>query len=308
MPLISNDNAVLSFINSNPHTHIMKTKSKYQVPMRSFLSLIAWRAVLMLAVFTGIQLAHASVLVKADNTANLNLTTAWANNVVPGINDIAQWDSTVSANNTTNNLGASTTWNGIRIINPGGPVQINADGSTLTNGTSGIDMSVASQSLTLSNNVVLGSGPQNWSVASGQTLALGGSLLRNGGSGLRFNLPDLSASGAQVSLTNGTPNWLLGGTTNSSFGNLFFATINNVDIAALDGSGHLVGESTIGSLQAAGLCQGNVAGANPTQNTTCLAEIFNNTGSYGARVTGSFTYSCMLFNLPQTYNVTEIGR
>lgn len=251
-------------------------------------------------------LAQASVINKANNSDNLNLTTSWLGGVVPGASDIAAWNSTVTGANTVN-LGASTAWLGIQIANPGGLVTIANDSNTLTNGLSGIDMSAAAQNLALNNNVVLGSGPQNWTLASGRALTLGASLLRQQSSGLRFYLPDLNASGAQVSLTNGTPNWLLGGTTNSTFGNLYFATINDVDLAALNGSMQVVGESTVSSLQVNGLVQHNQAGANPTQNTNCLVEVFDNTGSYGTRTSGSETYSSWLFNTPQTYNVIGTG-
>jgi autotransporter-associated beta strand protein len=287
--------------------YFMKTHTLNQIesprfqPMKNMSSLLKRALVLAgaLAVLSG-TLAQASIT-KDNNTLALTNTASWVGGVVPGPAAVARWDNTVLGANTVA-LGTNLAWSGIQIVNPGGAVTIVNDGNTLTNGLSGIDMSAATRNLALSNNVVLGTGPQNWTVASGRTLALGASLLRNQGGSLRFYLPDLTASGAQVTLTNGIPNWLLGGTTNSSFGNLYFATINDVDIAALNGSMQVVGESTIGSLQTSGLVQYNQPGTTPTQNTNCLAEVFNNTGSYGARTSGSYTYSCMLFNTHQTYN------
>ena len=257
----------------------------------------------VLAAMSGLP-AQAASINKNSSTDALTLGTSWSGGNAPGANDIAVWDTGAF---TTNSLGASTNWLGIQILSPSWPVTIANDGNTLTNGRSGIDLSLATKSLSLSNNVVLGTGPQNWTVASGQALALGGNLARVQGSGLRFYLPDLNASGAQVTLTNGTPNWMLGNTTNSTFGNVYFATINDMDIAALNGSMQVVGESTVGALQVNGIVQHNQPGATPTQNTNCLVEVFDNTGSYGARVSGSFTYSCMLFNTLQTYVITGTG-
>ena len=281
------------------HTHIMKNKPTYQVPIRSLSSLIAGCVVLMLAVLAGIQPARAAVIVKANNTANLNLGTSWVGGVVPGAGDVAAWDSTVTGANATS-LGASTNWLGIKILNPGGLVQINADGNTLTNGTAGIDMSAASQSLTLNNNVALNSGPQNWTVASGQTLTLDGNFTRRTGSGLRFYLPDISASSAFVTTTNGTPNWLLGGTTNSTFGNIYFATINDIDLAALNGSMQVVGGSTISGLYSVN----TVGGQNPTDNTSHNVANFGGSGSaagVGWRFSGTVTWGAAYLDTPQTY-------
>lgn len=248
-----------------------------------------------LAIMSGLS-AQAGV-VKQNNSDNLNLTTSWVLGVVPGSGDIAVWNTTVPGANTVN-LGASTTWSGIQIVGSGGLVTIANDGNTLTNGLSGIDMSAATRNLTLSNNVVLSTGPQNWTVASGRTLALGASLLRNGGGGLRFNLPDLSASGAQVTLTNGTPNWMIGGTTNSTFGDIYFATINDIDLAALNGSMQVVGGSTISGLYTVN----TVAGQNPTDNAAHnVANFTTGTLSVGWRFSGSTTWGAAYLNTPQTY-------
>lgn len=127
----------------------------------------------LLALLAGASLAHASLFVKTNNTDALNLATSWTNNAVPGASDIAQWDNTVSdPNNTTNLLGASLSWSGVRIVDPAGPVQISA-GNTLTLGAGGIDMSAATRDLTLSNSVVTYDAVfQRWDVPSGRTLTL----------------------------------------------------------------------------------------------------------------------------------------
>ena len=112
-------------------------------------------------------------LTKDNNSDNLNLTTSWVGGVVPGFANKAIWDSTVTGANTTV-LGANATWAGIQIVNPGGLVTINP-GNTLTLGVApvDIDLSAATQDLTLNCDLALGA-PNVWDVASGRTLTLGG--------------------------------------------------------------------------------------------------------------------------------------
>jgi autotransporter-associated beta strand protein len=178
--------------------------------------------------------ASAANFYKADNTAALNQASAWTNNAVPGPADIAVWGSNVSAANTTNSLGSNLAWAGLKILNPPTPVQLNA-GFTLTNGTGGIDLSGALQGLTLSNNLVV-SVPQTWSVASGQTLTLGGNLIKTVGGAISFELADGTAN---VVVTNATGTWL-------QVGDVLYGTVNNTDFAAVNGSGQIVGANTLG--------------------------------------------------------------
>jgi autotransporter-associated beta strand protein len=112
----------------------------------------------------------AATIYKNDNVTPLNVTTSWAGDIVPGVNDIAAWDATVTSANSTV-LGADLAWNGISISNPAGLVTIGA-GNTLTLGRAGIDMSFASQGLTISSNLATAAGNQTWNVATGQTLTL----------------------------------------------------------------------------------------------------------------------------------------
>jgi fibronectin-binding autotransporter adhesin len=145
-------------------------------------------------------------VVKANDTDNLNLTTSWTGLAVPGSGDVAVWDSTVTAANTTL-LGADLGWAGIRIASPVGLVTISA-GNTLTLGASGIDMSAASQNLTLNNAVALGVA-QIWTVQSGRTLTTAGgvtfnnALTKNGTGTLNLNTTAGSGAGG-VTVNNGT--------------------------------------------------------------------------------------------------------
>jgi autotransporter-associated beta strand protein len=118
--------------------------------------------------------------VKADNSSNLNLGSSWVGGTAPGSSDTAKWDSTVASANTTV-LGADTTWKGLRIVNPGGLVTINA-GNTLTLGgvaITNVDMSAAMTNLILNCPLALGA-DNLWEVASGRTLTVGGVVSGSG--------------------------------------------------------------------------------------------------------------------------------
>ena len=117
------------------------------------------------------RVARAATFYKANNTNNLNLTTSWSGGAVPGSGDVATWDNTVTGANAAA-LGTNPTWGGIKILDPGGPVTINAGNWLYING-SGIDMSAATQDLTLNCGTVINAS-QTWSVAAGRTVTMTG--------------------------------------------------------------------------------------------------------------------------------------
>jgi len=123
-------------------------------------------------------LASAATITKKYSSANLNGKSSWIGNGVPGAGDIALWNSTVTTA-LANSLGGNLSWLGIQITNPGGAITINA-GYTLTLGTSGINMSAATQNLTLNCALMLGS-TQVWDVTTGRTLAAAGVIGGAGG-------------------------------------------------------------------------------------------------------------------------------
>lgn len=123
--------------------------------------------------------AHAATLSKADNTNDLNLATSWSGSVVPGTNDIAQWDATVTGANSTL-VGADLSFAGVKITDPAGAVTFGA-GNTLTVGTSGIDLSTATQNLTIGSGLTL-KGKQNWKTDTGRTLDISGTFSAGSGS------------------------------------------------------------------------------------------------------------------------------
>ena len=146
------------------------------------------------------QTARADDRTKANNTTNLDQTGSWTLGVVPGSGDVAVWDDTVTAANTTA-LGSNLSWQGIRIggTTRTGLVTINA-GNTLTLGSSGIDMSSAPRDLSLKSGITVGAN-QDWTVGPGRTLyfeSSAGNVL-SGGAGV-----ELTKKGAGILQTSQT--------------------------------------------------------------------------------------------------------
>lgn len=131
----------------------------------------------LLAVFT----SEAVEIKKEDNTTALNLTGSWVSGVVPGADDVALWDAPYNRNpSIAASLGADLTWKGIRVASPTSVPRIrNTSGRTLTLGSSGIDMSGATQNFDLYQTTAL-SANQEWNVASGRTLTVSASLSGSG--------------------------------------------------------------------------------------------------------------------------------
>lgn len=134
--------------------------------------------------------ASAADRFKQNNLTALNLAGSW--DTLPTSLDVAVWNNTVAGANATA-LGADLSWAGIKIVNPGGLVTIGtAATNTLTLGSSGIDMSGATQNLLINSNLTAGSA-QTWQVAAGRTLQI---------QSINTNTR-LSGSG-DISLTNST--------------------------------------------------------------------------------------------------------
>ncbi len=204
------------------------------------------RLALALLAAMSAQSLHAIDVVKANNTDALNLTTSWEGGVAPTASDVAVWDATVTAANTTV-LGANQSWKGIEVTSPGGPVTISA-GSTLTLGTGGIDLSAATANLTLASNVLIGPGKQYWTVAAGQNLTISGDLRKQSATGANsFGVVEVATTGT-VQLT-GTINTVANPPATQSALSLVriadaqgnpFVTYGKNDWAATNASGTIV--------------------------------------------------------------------
>ncbi len=179
----------------------------------------------------------AATIDKADNTDDLTLATSWSGGVVPGAEDIARWSGLAAADSVS--LGGNLSLQGITIGSTGGAVTIQ-NGNTLTLGSSGIDMSVADQNLTISSNLTLAQGVQTWNVASGRTLALDtGTFSRSAGSTL-----NLQGTGTVSSSMSGLSNvndilgpWATVGSGTSTR----YATLSGGNIVAYTGATALTG-------------------------------------------------------------------
>lgn len=120
--------------------------------------------------------AGSNIVVKENNTNNLNLGTSWVGGIAPDSTKIARWPNTVTTPNATF-LGADLTFSGIVIESPSGLVTINA-GNTLTLGAALIDIDLSSadtSGLTLNCPLAM-DGDNRWEVAATRTLSLGGQI------------------------------------------------------------------------------------------------------------------------------------
>jgi autotransporter-associated beta strand protein len=241
----------------------------------------AFSGMAVLALLGGASVQAANIT-KANTSDALNVGTSWVGGVVPTAADVAVWDSTVTAANTNSILGANTNWAGIKMLNPAGPITIltNTGGGLLTLGSSGIDMSGASQGLTMSNNLaLLANTVQSWKVASGQTLSLQGAFTRNAGAILRFDTADGAGNVA-----------IAGGTASTA---LFYTLFNGTDVGALDASKNLVAGNSVNGYV------GNTVAAAPTGQYMDMVNGNTGTGDDVYCGTGIYYPSIYRFNTPQ---------
>lgn len=252
---------------------------------------------------------HAGDVIKLNNTDNLNLGSSWTGGNPLGTGDVGVWDSTVTGANTTS-LGAALSWSGIRIANPGGAIAINA-GDSLTLGSAGIDMSAATQNLTLGHAVTLGTA-QAWNVGSSRTLTLTGALdgsgaLTKSGAGILTLSGANTATGA-VAVTAGT---LKGGAANALGSTTPVAGTSITTGATLDLGGFA---QTTGSLSGGGIVTSTAVGGaltlggdnatanfTGTLNSANIATV-NKTGTGTQTLTGAGFWA--LTNTPQ-YNILD---
>ena len=100
------------------------------------------------------------------------------NTAVPTSTGTAVFDASSTQNLAITSTAASTV-RGLRVVDPAGAISL--AGSTLSLGTGGIDMSAATQNLTISSGVTLLSGDQNWTPAAGRVLTSTNVPVRNNG-------------------------------------------------------------------------------------------------------------------------------
>ena len=102
--------------------------------------------------------------------------TNWST-AVPGSGDLVIFDANSAANLATT-LNGDFSVLGVRVADPVGTVSV-AAGNTLTIGASGVDMSAATQNLTLNGPISISTG-QSWNIATGRTLTSNGIITAAG--------------------------------------------------------------------------------------------------------------------------------
>jgi len=106
---------------------------------------------------------------KLNNPTALDLGTSWDFGVAPTASDVALW--TGSYSNGTVSVGTGLSVGTLRLTSPSTAITISAGSGPLTLGAGGMDLSNATQNLTIHPPVVL-SADQTWTVAQGRTLTL----------------------------------------------------------------------------------------------------------------------------------------
>jgi hypothetical protein len=127
----------------------------------------------------------------ADNS--WTTPSSWTPGITPTAADVVSFNES-SALNLATMLDANFGIEGIAVGNPAGPVSIGGTQS-LTLGSAGIDLSVATRDLTITAPAILGA-PQSWNVAAGRTLAVNGGL--TGASALSLQGPGITSLGGTL--------------------------------------------------------------------------------------------------------------
>ena len=129
--------------------------------------------------------------VKANNSSSLDQGLSWLLNIPPTLLDTALFDSTYAYGAV--GIGAGLTAWQLQLTNPLQAVTLSAGSGNLTLGGGGMDLSSATQNLTIASPVTIAA-PQTWTVAGGRTLTVNGAI---GDAGYGYGL-SLSNSGTFV--------------------------------------------------------------------------------------------------------------
>jgi len=244
----------------------------------------------------GLGSAQAQTVTNADAAIALNLGGSWVGGTPAGSGNVAVWDSTV-VNNTGKILGGNLSWAGIQILSPSGQINIgtNSSGNILTLGASGIDMSMASNSLYFTNAISLGAN-QTWNVTNLQTVtvslplpAASATLLTlTGGGTNNFTAVGNGAYAGNISLTNGVLeiNAVSGNTGANSDVGTGIITNNGATLRNNNGTG-----------------VGNVI----VWNGNCTLDCNNTSKAWEGEWQGSATTTIRLINMIASGNTYTVG-
>lgn len=199
------------------------------------------------------------------NSNNWNTPRNWSNDTRP-VSDISNSTVEFSLLSTTNfsnnnNIGALSL-RGIQVFSPSGSISVSGT-DTITLGVGGVDLSTATQNLTLATPIALGAN-QTWSVNSGRTLTV---------SGVVSGSSNLTKSGAGTLLLTGANTY--SGSTTVNAGTL---TLGNAPSNPIAGSlTSAVTVNTGGTLGGSGTVNGTLAVAGGT-----IAPGTSGTGTFSA--------------------------
>lgn len=209
-------------------------------------------------------------VVKANNTLPLNDPASWVGNMVLGALQVAKWDATFQQQSASLDLGADATWAGLEIADLLFPVTITG-ANTLTLGAESVDinMSAATQDLTLDCNLALGAA-NVWDVASTRELAVFGVVSGSG---------SLTLQGGGTTFLTGA-NTYDGDTTISAGGTLQLGASDVIPNGS--GKGNVAVEGTLdflGYTDRINALSGNGTVDNTIPNSTARIEVGGNNTS-----------------------------
>ena len=192
----------------------------------SLISTLHRLALLLALVFAAALSGFAANITKYSSGTDLTAAASWTggSGPAPTAFDVALWDTGSLGSGLTLNSGTPS-WLGLT-VNAGASDPINiASGGTLTIGTSGVNLSASTINATIACNLSLASGYQAWSVATGKTLTLNGTLSRAAGVSMSF--PTAGVTSTLLPTSNG----IIGG----------WATVTGTgDWAATNASGNVI--------------------------------------------------------------------
>ena len=120
--------------------------------------------------------ARATDRIKADNAEPLNAGASWVGGTAPTALDVAVWSNNVAGANSSALTNAAT-WDGVKVLNPGGPVTVGGTGLLTLDGGAAVDINLtgAAQDLAIEAPLAMTNAAVT-DVAAGRTLTIKGPL------------------------------------------------------------------------------------------------------------------------------------
>ncbi|MES2660910.1 MAG: autotransporter-associated beta strand repeat-containing protein [Verrucomicrobiota bacterium] len=213
--------------------------------------------------------------------SNWATTATWVEGALPGTTETANFNVASTLPFGPINLGAARSIRGINLTDPAVPISI-AAGFTLTLGYGGINMSAATQDLTLNSPVAIGVGKQSWDVSAGRSITTGAIPTKAVGTA---GVVQFGTTGS-IKLGVAASNLLVDAQSNA------WGTYGTNDWAALNASGNVIAATYTPATTAitTGVIndiQGNIGVVGSTALISALR--FNSTTSYNLDIANSGT-------------------